>query len=181
MNDSLERYFELDNEFSPVKYEYFAGDIFAMSGGTPGHTQIARRLVAALSALESSGCEAYYDLRTAAPSGLYTYPDAMVICGEPLLAPGRTDTVTNPIVIGEVLSDSTANYDRGRKFELYTSIETFRDYLLVDQNRIGVEHRWREADGWRSKRYTQRDDQVPLTGIPLTLRVGDLYPVTIPA
>lgn len=71
---------------------------------------------------------------------LYTYPDLMVICGRLIFAPGRMDTVTNPVIIGEVLSPSTESYDRGKKFEFYRTLETMQEYLLIDQERFYVEH-----------------------------------------
>jgi len=186
LNYSLAEYFAIE-ELSEVRHEYLHGEIIAMAGGSVEHSVIVNNLFLAFLPLVSRGCESHMgNLRAAMPSGLYTYPDVMVVCGPPVLVPGEPPTVTNPVVIGEVLSKSTAQYDRRRKFDLYSSIQTFRDYLLVDQYRVEVEHRWRSGNGWQSARYTRREDELTLTGVPLTIRVGTLYerivlPDTIPA
>jgi Uma2 family endonuclease len=178
---SLDEYFSLDEE-SPQRLEYFRGDIFVMAGGSYEHSTIIANVSHALDVIRDRGCITHTNsLRANTPSGLYTYPDAMVICGPPAFVPGRHDTVSNPLVIAEVLSDSTADYDRGKKFELYTSIATLRDYLLIDQYTVDVEHRWRDGNSWQSARY-KRGDSFTLTGIALTIRVDALYEdVTIPA
>lgn len=183
---SLDEYFAIE-EMSEIRHEYFNGEIFAMAGGTPEHSVIVNNLLLAFQPLMSHGCEPHLgNVRIAAPSGLYTYPDLALVCGPPILMPAEPPTITNPIVICEVLSKSTRDYDRGRKFNLYSSIATFRDYVLVDQYRVAVEHRWREADDWHSVHYMRRDDEIALTGVTLTVRVGALYerlrlPDTIPA
>lgn len=172
---SLADYFAIE-EMSEVRHEYFQGEIFAMAGGSPEHSVIVNNLLLTFAALMRDGCEPHLgNVRIAAPSGLYTYPDLALVCGPPILNPVQPPTVTNPIVIAEVLSKSTRDYDRGRKFQLYSSIPTFRDYLLVDQYRIEVEHRWRDGDEWQSIRYTRREDEIVLTGVTLTIRVGALY------
>src|SRR5437016_4225831 len=108
--------------------------MWAMAGGTSWHSSICSNLIAALvTALRGTHCRPFNsDLRLAvSPQGLYTYPDAIIVCGAPdLPAP---DIVTNPVVIFEVLSPSTASYDRGEKFRQYRSIPTLREYVLVPQ------------------------------------------------
>src|SRR5258708_6072559 len=113
-----------------IKLEYFNGDIYAMSGGTIGHSKIGRNVLTLLNAaLAGSSCDAFgSDMRVSTPSGLYTYPDASVVCGQKLS--DTADTIRNTVVLVEVLSDSTRNYDRGDKFELYRSIPELRHYLL---------------------------------------------------
>ncbi len=160
-------------EGSNLRLEYFDGEIFAMSGGTINHNQIAQNLT---KVLRSNDCRPYLiDLRVRTPAGLYTYPDVVVICGAPLYTAERPPSVTNPVVIAEVLSESTRDYDRGQKFELYRGSATLRDYLLVDQYSIVVEHRFRSGDGWQSRGYTRSEDSFRLTGIGVTLNVGALY------
>ncbi len=172
---SLAEYFAIE-EMSEVRHEYFNGEIFAMAGGSPEHSVIVNNLLLAFYPLMGRGCEPHLgNVRIAMPSGLYTYPDMALVCGPPVLVPNAPPTITNPVVIAEVLSKSTRDYDRGRKFNLYCSIPTFRDYVLVDQYRVDVEHRWREGDIWQSARYVRRDDEFALTGVSLTLRAGALY------
>jgi Uma2 family endonuclease len=174
-NYSVDEYLEMEAR-SDARHEYLHGAIIAMSGGTFDHNQIALNLYAALLPARDRGCRAFVnDIRVTMPSGLWTYPDVVAICGGPATVPGKGTTATNPVFIAEVLSSDTAAYDRGQKFDLYRSIPTFRDYLLIDQSTIDVEHRWREGDTWQSKRYTSLDGEIPLTGVPSTLRVRDLY------
>ena len=186
LNYSLAEYFAIE-EMSEVRHEYFNGEIFAMAGGTPEHSTIINNLLLSFAPLRNHGCEPHMgNVRVAAPSGLYTYPDLALVCGPLVMIPDLPPTMTNPVVIAEVLSKSTRNYDRGRKFDLYSSIPAFRDYLLVDQYRVDVEHRWRDGSEWRTAHYVSRDNEIALTGVTLTLRVGALYehlslPDTIPA
>src|SRR5215470_16405199 len=115
---SPDEYLELERK-AERKSEYFQGEMFAMAGASPTHSVIVNNLVAALlHQLWAKPCLVYSsDVRLrVSPSGLYTYPDVMVVCGEVQFADDQKDTVLNPNVIVEVLSDSTRDYDRGRKF-----------------------------------------------------------------
>ena len=131
---SLDDYFSIE-EMSDVRHEYFDGDIFAMAGGSLNHNRIVLNVAEAFrSALRGGDCEAFAtDMRLKTASGLYTYPDVMVICGRIQLTDDAPETVTNPVVIVEVLSPSTRDYDSGAKLDHYRSIPTLRDYLLVEQ------------------------------------------------
>src|SRR5437667_8226548 len=149
----LERSLESRNEF-------FDGEVFAMSGGTPLHSQIAANLIQVIGRRLSAGrCVVYTsDLRLKVEAtGLFTYPDLSVVCGPLQFAEGTDDTVVNPTVIVEVLSDSTEAYDRGKKFENYRQMRLLREYLLVSQKEPRIEQfarqpneQWllREATGW---------------------------------
>ena len=144
-----EEYLALE-EAADYRSEYFQGEIFAMSGGSANHNRITKNLVIALErSFENKPCEAFMtDMRLLVKkNGLYTYPDIMAVCGQLEFAEGRDDTLTNPVVIVEVLSKSTQDYDRGGKFALYRAIETFQDYVLIDQHTIQVEHFHRLDDG----------------------------------
>ena len=167
---------------SEIRHEYLQGTIVAMSGGTFDHNQITLNLRDVLRPARDRGCRTFVnDIRVTTPSGLYTYPDVVVVCGPSMMAPGKGTTTTNPVVLAEVLSRDTAVYDRGKKFELYRSIPTLRDYLLIDQDIIDIEHRWRDGDAWRSAHYG-KGKTFTLTGVPLTIPVDALYEdVTIPA
>jgi len=182
-----DRYYSVDEYLameatSEIRHEYLNGTIVAMPAGTLDHNQIALNLQRAFDPVRKRGCRAYViDVRVTMPSGLYAYPEVVAICGAPARLLGKWTTVTNPIVIAEVLSPDTAAYDRGKKFELYKSIASFRDYLLIDQYRVDVEHRWREGDRWQSAHY-ESANSFTLTGVPLTIKVDALYEdVTIPA
>ena len=148
-----EEYLALE-ESAAYKSEYFRGEIFAMSGGSRNHSIIAANIITALNqALVDKPCEVYTsDMRLLVEAnGLYTYPDVMVVCGKPQLVKGRNDTVTNPLLIVEVLSPSTREYDRVRKFGLYREIESLRAYMLVDSEQVHVTYLERAA---RRSRWT---------------------------
>jgi len=124
------------------KSEFFDGEVFAMSGGTPPHSQIAANLISEFnSKLKGRPCVVYTsDLRLKVEAtGLLTYPDFSVICGPLQFAEGTDDTVVNPRLVGEVLSDSTEAYDRGKKFENYRQMPSLREYLLVSQKEARIE------------------------------------------
>lgn len=133
-----------------AKHEYYNGEIFAMSGASEWHVLIVTNLVYELqSQLKDGPCRVYStDLRVrVAPAGLYTYPDVIVLCDEPRFSDEQEDTLLNPALIIEVLSESTKDYDRGGKFEQYRTIDWFVEYLLIAQDRPHVEHHTRQLDG----------------------------------
>jgi len=172
---SVEEYMRLE-EGSNLRHEYFEGQMFAMSGGSAEHNRITKNLVKLLDGALDRGCESYFnDLRVKTPSGLHTYPDVFVVCGPLTYSSDDRFAVTNPIIIAEVLSDSTRDYDRGEKFDLYRATPTLRDYLVVDQYTVDVDHRFLKGTRWTSKRYTNVDDAVPLTGVPLALPLSAIY------
>lgn len=148
-----EEYLALE-ESAAYKSEYFRGEIFAMAGGSSNHNLISVNISTALNVvLEQSPCRVYAsDMRLLVEAnGLYTYPDVMVVCGKPQLVKGRNDTVINPLLIVEVLSPSTRDYDRVRKFGLYREIESLRAYMLVDSEQVHVTYLERAA---RRSRWT---------------------------
>ncbi|MEA2239564.1 MAG: hypothetical protein QOC81_4288 [Thermoanaerobaculia bacterium] len=173
---TTDEYFVVE-EMSPVRNEYFQGEILAMPGGSPDHNRISRNVLLALEPqLRGGRCESFgSDTRVLTASGLYTHPDAVVFCGPIILSGDRLESITNPTVLVEVLSPSTRDYDRGEKFELYRSITTFRDYLLIEQSTVSVEHRWRSGDEWLSETSTSLEDLVRLDSIEVTLKLADLY------
>jgi Uma2 family endonuclease len=144
-----EEYLRIERE-APYKSEYYAGEMFAMAGGSANHSLIsANTLVAIGSRLRGRRCRAYdSNLRIGVfEDDLYTYPDTSVFCDPLAFLPGTNDTAINPTVIVEVLSTSTEAYDRGRKFEHYRRLESLREYLLVSQDSPIVERFTRENDG----------------------------------
>ncbi len=131
--------------------EYLAGEIFAMSGASEVHNTITANLVRVLgNQFVGRPCRVYVsDMRVrVAPSGLYTYPDVVAVCGPREFADDAHDTLLNPAVIFEVLSPSTEAYDRGKKFAHYQRLASLTDYVLVAQDRVWVDHYARQGAGW---------------------------------
>ncbi len=162
-----------------AKHEYYNGEIFAMSGATEEHVLIVTNLVGEFhSQLKAGPCKVYSsDLRVKVdPTGLYTYPDVIVLCEEPHFSDEQKDTLVNPALIIEVLSESTKDYDRGGKFEQYRTIESFVEYLLIAQDRPHVEHHTRQPDGsWLLQETNNLEDTIQFKSVPCSLRMADVY------
>jgi Uma2 family endonuclease len=132
-----------------VRHEFFDGEMFAMSGGSLWHNIIKDNFAHAIrNRLAGRGCRVVTsDQRLKVDAtGLYTYPDVLVFCGPPLMEDGVHHTLTNPLLVIEVLSDSTEKYDRGVKFGHYRRLTTLREYVLVAQDRYSVEAYERRPD-----------------------------------
>jgi len=161
------------------KSEYYAGEMFAMSGVREAHNLIQGNLYAELHRqLRQRACRLYTsDMRVrVSASGLYTYPDATALCGEPQFLDDVRDTLLNPDLIVEVLSPSTEAYDRGRKFEHYRTIESLREYLLISTERVSAELFVRQADGrWLLSAATNREDVLDLQSVGCGIALADLY------
>jgi len=154
---SVEEYLALDRE-ADYKNEYVAGEIFAMGGALPKHVLIAGNTAREFgNRLRDTNCQVYSaDLRIQADVGnAYHYPDVAVVCGRPEYLDKRKDTVTNPLVIVEVLSPATRNYDRGDKFASYRRLDSLREYILIAQEACHVEHFVRKEGCWE---FTEIDD-----------------------
>ena len=116
------------------------------------------------------------DLRLqVSPDGLYTYPDIVVFCGEPQFADDRNDTITDATVIIEVLSPSTANYDRGFKFEQYRRVKSLKDYVVIAQDRVHVEHSTRQGDAWMLRETSDLNGVIELPSIECRFGVAEVY------
>ena len=105
----------------------------------------------------------------------YFYPDITVVCGEPRFEDDVFDTLLNPTVVVEVLSPSTAAYDRREKFTRYQQIASLKEYILISQNRIHLEHHLREESQWRATEFQKLEDVVPVTSIECELLLGRVY------
>lgn len=175
---TAEEYLALEIE-AETRSEYRNGEIVLMTGGTPAHNALANALS---SLLWHSLFQAPYqvfvtDQRLQIPAtSLYTYPDVMVV-PEPIgLEPGRKDTVTDPVLLAEVLSSSTRNYDMGDKFEAYRTIPSFQEYLLINQYRYHVEHRLKQAENqWLLTVHDHKDAIVTLSSVPAEIELSKLY------
>lgn len=170
----------LKRERSAVqKSEYYAGEVFAMAGATPNHNRIAANVNAELNVgLRGHSCEAFNsDQRLfVKKNGLYTYPDVMVVCGRIEFDIRDKDAITNSVLIVEVLSPSTANYDRGGKFELYRDIPTFAEYVLIHQDKVHIEHHLRDDRGrWLLTEYKDDQSALPFETIGLSIPLARVY------
>lgn len=137
-----EDYFDAE-ETSEIKSEYYHGEIFVMTGASFNHNIIAWNILAALhEPLSHTDCFAFpSDMRIQVDEAKhYTYPDISIVCKDIAFAEGRDDTIKNPMVIIEILSDSTKTYDRGMKFTAYRKLPSLREYILIDQYRYHIEY-----------------------------------------
>jgi len=173
-----EQYLALE-ETAEDKSEYLDGKITPMTGGSTNHNQIAGNLYIALTlALKKQNYRIFIgDVRLWVPKvRLYTYPDVMVIFGEPEYHKNRTDMITNPQVIVEVLSKSTKNYDRGEKFTFYKSIPTLREYILIDQTKINVEQYSKmENKRWLYSEYDEEDTALVFNSFEVEVPLSEVY------
>ena len=158
--------------------EYFAGEMFAMSGASREHNLIASNLNREIGEqLKESPCEVYTtDMRVQIPSGLYTYPDVVVVCGTPKFEDDQVDTLLNPVVLIEVLSELTADYDRGTKFKHYRQIPSLREYVLVDQTVAQIEHFVRDDNGkWALTEIAGTERSLSLDSIGCQIPLSEVY------
>jgi|SRR5215813_3333859 len=179
-----EQYLEIERK-AEYKSEYFGGQMFAMSGASREHNILSTTLSALLfPQLSGRSCELYaHDMRVqVAHTGLYTYPDVIVVCGQPHFTDEAVDTLLNPTFVAEVLSPSTEAYDRGRKFEHYRSLESLREYLLVSQDRMHADLFTRQPDGiWALREASQSEDTLEFRSIACHISMAELYSrVTLP-
>lgn len=160
------------------KSEYLNGPVMAMTGASRRHNLIAGNFYREVSQqLRGRPWEAYIsDMRVqVSHTGLYTYPDVVVVCGDIRFADADNDTLLNPTVIVEVLSDSTEAYDRGDKFAHYRRLESLQAYLLVVQNKVRIEHYVRQGTTWVLSELSDLDDTVPLATIACAIALRDVY------
>jgi Uma2 family endonuclease len=181
---SAEEYLALERR-SGGKHEYLDGEMFAMGGASRRHNLIALHTAAALlSQLHGRPCEVYMgDMRILVDTtGLYAYPDVVVVCGEPRFASAELDTLLNPTLIVEVLSPSTEGYDRGRKFAHYRTIESLTEVVFISQERIEVERFSRQPDGgWLLHEASRREDLLPLPAIGCEIPLAAVYERVFPS
>ncbi len=174
---SMEDYLSVE-EMSAVRHEFLNGEIFAMAGGTPEHAALSASVLVLLGTrLRGGSCRPYSsDLRVRVlATGLATYPDVAVICGEVARDPTSLTHVTNPCVLIEILSQSTADYDRGEKREHYQQIVSLREYVLIEQDLRSIEVDARLDDGtWQHTIY-RAGDIAELPFLALQFSVDEVY------
>ena len=176
---SPEEYLALERE-ALDKHEYFDGEIFDMAGTSEEHANISSNINVSLHfQLKKRPCKSYQsDLRVHIPkTGLYTYPDVLVVCGKPqLLEDAYLDIILNPILIVEVLSPSTADYDKGAKFDHYRTIDSLKEYVLVWQDKKRVARYTKQTDGsWTLNDFIGEDAEIYLSSIDCRLSIEDIY------
>jgi len=173
-----EEYLELE-EKAEFRNEYRDGEIVPMTGAALNHNQITINLVALLHLAFKRKKHRVFsnDLRLWIPSDrIYTYPDIMVIAGKPIFQGDRTDIVTNPVLVAEVLSQSTKNYDKGEKFDFYRSIPELREYILIDQYKVHVMQYYKTDSGsWLLTDYQTGDAVLELASIDLQIPLSEIY------
>jgi Uma2 family endonuclease len=171
-------YLEIERR-AEFKSEFFQGEMFAMAGGTPLHSLIATNFARELgNGLEGSSCIVYNsDLRVKVEScGLDTYPDVSVVWGNRQYADEQNETIVNPKVIIEVLSDSTEAYDRGAKFEFYRQIPSLQEYLLASQRQARIEQFIRRpGDEWLLRHAAGMGATLVLPSLDITVSVGRVF------
>jgi Uma2 family endonuclease len=175
---SPEEYLRLERQ-AEYKSEYLNGEIFAMSGASHKHNLVAGNIFGELrQQLKGRQCEAYMsDMRVkVTATGLYTYPDVIVVCGEPKFEDEYVDTLLNPSLLVEVLSQSTERYDRIAKSSYYRTLESLTEHLLVAQDEVRLEQYVKQANGqWLLFEYESLDQIVDLNSISCSLALGDVY------
>ena len=177
----VEEYIKHEIE-SNCKYEYHDGKIYALAGGTLNHGLLCGNAYSEIkNKLKSNGSNClsltsevrlFIEKRNS-----YVYPDSMVICGEIDKSKDEKNSVTNPTLIVEVLSKSTAEYDRGDKFYFYRQIPSFKEYVLVEQDRyvVDIHYKSDDSDLWRITRYEGRDKIIKIQSLGIEIGMEELY------
>ncbi|EGJ34597.1 MULTISPECIES: Uma2 family endonuclease [Moorena] len=175
---SPEDYLKLE-ETAEYKSEYRDGEIIPMTGDTTNHNQIALNIATLFKlGLKGKQYKVYIgDVRLWIPRyRQYTYPDVMVIQGEPVYTGKGTTTVTNPMLIVEVLSNSTKNYDQGDKFLYYRSISEFKEYILIEQSEYRLlQYNKTATNQWQFTEYESENSVISLNSLELSVSFQDIY------
>lgn len=177
-----EQYLALERK-AEMKSEFYDGFIEAMAGASRAHGLISLNLASQIHGLfKDRTCEVYSsDMRVWVPAARsYNYPDVVAVCGKPRFQDGEFDTLLNPTMIVEVLSPSTERKDRGKKFTGYRSLDTLREYVLIDQERVLVEHYDRQGDRWVLTTLERLDDRLRLGSIDCEIPLAEIYARVIP-
>jgi len=173
-----EEYLELDHA-NEIRSEFVDGEMLAMSGGSPRHSALTADLIHIFKVkLAGRGCSVFTaDMRVrTADSGSYVYPDMSVLCGKPVFHGKRSDALTNPSLVVEVLSPSTENYDQSRKWALYREISSLKDYLMVDSRTPKLILYSRQPDNsWSFRELIGLETSLDIPGLSLSLNLSEIY------
>ena len=174
---SLAEYQQLE-ETTDTRYEYHDGEVFAMSGAARKHSAISSNVITFLGGHLPKGCRPFdSDLKVyveAANKGFH--PDVSVAC-RPITGPEEMNAVDNPVLLVEVISEGSANYDRGQKFWYYSQLPSLREYVLIEQDKQAVETRYRSSatDNWVMAYYEGEDAEIILHSLDLRLPIAQIY------
>lgn len=175
---TVAEYFEIE-EKADRKSEFYDGQMFLMAGASREHNILTRNLTGLLfAALQGGPCQVFVaDMRVKVDrTGLYTYPDLLIVGGTPEYAAENRNTLTNPKVVIEILSDDTERYDRTTKFRHYKQLPSVQEYVLVSQNEPLVERFTRQADGsWAQTDVVGPDATMTLATVPASVPLADVY------
>lgn len=175
---TIEEYLEME-ELSLEKNEYYRGDVFTIAGAGFIHNQIVRNSLTAIdNFLRGKECQVFpSDLKVhIEPNSLFTYPDLSIICGKPQFWNKRTDVITNPVVIIEVLSKSTKDYDHGEKFALYRDIPSLQEYILISSGEVRFEQFIKQSPNeWRFTEYKSAEESFTINTIHFTTSLKEIY------
>jgi Uncharacterized protein conserved in cyanobacteria len=181
---SLEEYFALETALVETKHEFFNGEIFAMAGAHPNHNTLCVNLIGELrDAIKRSKkpCRVFNSdqrVRAEQPSASrigYFYPDVSIVCGKPEFSTDNLPTLLNPTVIIEVLSDSTREYDFGRKFDYYRAIESVQEIVFVSFDKVGASRFHRQNDAWILRDVLGLEQMLTLESLELSIPLTELY------
>jgi len=180
-NYTVEEYFKLSNT-SLEKVEYWDGFIKFMSGGTINHGLISGNLLVAFTASLTKNSNKCLPINSEVKVYLkkhnsYFYPDMFIVCGDIEKSENENEAITNPTVIFEVLSDSTEAIDRGDKFNKYRSIESLKEYVLIDQKKALIEVYTKKKGNhiWQYKTYESLNETLHLESIEATISLTEIY------
>ena len=175
---SIKEYLEFEKN-SVDKHEYYRGEIFMMAGAMPKHNVIFKNVFRDIAThLKGKSCQPYgSDLRINIPENtLFTYPDISIICGDIVTSEHDEDTATQPVVLIEILSKGTKDYDRGSKFKLYRDIPTLKEYILIDSESISIEaFSINQNNHWELIEYKTIDSILSIDSIDFQLSLTEIY------
>ena len=171
-----DEYFAFEQD-SFGRWEYIRGEIRAMAGGTDDHNTVLGNIGGTLrNALSGRECRVYFaEMKVHTGDNVNTFPDVMVVCGPRQYHKGRKDIVTNPVLVVEVLSESTQDYDRGEKFDHYKTIPTLMDYLIVFPDKPLAQLYSRQEDHWNLREMAGRENEFALPSVQVSLALADIY------
>jgi len=171
-------YLALEKSALDTKYEFFDGEAFAMVGAGRNHNRINVNLTVELGGkfkADKSTCNLFSNDMRVKIAENYVYPDIVIYCGDAEFEDDEFDTLTNPVVIMEILSDSTEVFDRGKKFAYYQTIPTLQEYILVSQKECRVEQYTRSGDGWLYRSYKGTDRILKMESVNCELPLSEIY------
>lgn len=171
-------YLEMERTSLDIKHEFFNGEVFAMVGASRNHNRINVNLTKKLGInfeTNPAHCEVFSNDMRVKTAENYTYPDLTISCGDAKFEDDKFDTLTNPVIVIEILSDSTERFDRTKKFAYYRAIPTLQEYILVSQHECWVEQYIRQNDMWGYKSYDGLEQILKLESVNFELPLSEIY------